>query len=236
MSMTSALRSTFVAISFAWAGPAIAAALEVTPVVHELAASKQALSMTVANRGAGPATLQVRAFHWAQVDGEERLSAATDVVLSPAIFSVEAGRSQTVRALFAGGAADRERSYRILIDELPQASDADPLRFALRLSIPVFQQAAVATPASLGWRLEAGSRRLVATNGGGRRERVRELLLVSDSGTAQPGNPGGAYLLAGTTRSWALDPRAIVLKPGDRWTLRTQTDAGPIEVPLVVSP
>jgi fimbrial chaperone protein len=229
------------ALQLAWlagAGACAGAALEVTPVIHELPAAQKALSMAVSNHGGQSATLQVRAFTWSQDEnGQEQLTPMPEIVLSPAIFTVEGGRTQRVRAIFPGDGGERERSYRILIDELPDVSGAEPVRFALRLSVPVFRQTAVPVPAALSWRLEAGSRKLLAVNRGGRRERIRELSLASAKGErTQPTSPWGLYLLAGNSRSWAVDPRAGELKPGDPWTLTAQTDAGPIEIPLVVAP
>lgn len=214
-----------------WAG-----ALEVTPVVHELAAGRQALGMTVANRGNAAATVQVRAFSWTHdEEGREQLEPATEVIVSPAIFSIEAGRTQTVRALFGGRTGAGSRHYRLLIDEIPAPTSAEPVRFALRLSVPVFRLADKPQPAALSWRLDAAGRKLVAINAGGTRERVRDLRLVSAGGvTTRPSSPGSLYLLDGHRRGWSVDP--AVLNAGDRWTLIAQTDAGQIEVPLVVEP
>jgi fimbrial chaperone protein len=217
-------------------GPGAAATLEVSPVLHELPATQQAIRMSISNHGSAPATLQVRAFAWAQRDGRESLTPAPEVILSPPMFRLEAGRSQIVRAMFPGMTPASEMSYRILIDELPEAGASEPLRFALRLSVPVFRLPPSPTAQALNWQLEADGRRLVATNSGGRRERIRELTLVAAGGeSTQPASPWGMYLLAGHSRSWTVAPEAA-LKAGDRWTLTARTDAGRIEVPLVVAP
>jgi fimbrial chaperone protein len=214
-----------------------AASFEVAPVMHELAPGQQAVAMTVANRGAAIATVQLRVFRWTQMDGQETLSPAPQVIVSPAIFSLDPGRSQLVRALFPAEPADQELSYRFLIDEIPDANAVDPLRFALRLSVPVFRLPALPAAAALSWRLDAASHSLVATNTGGRRERIRQLALTTEAGGAriEPGGDGGLYLLAGQQRRWSV-PVHSPLKPGERWTLTAQTDGGRIEVPLVAAP
>lgn len=87
--------------------------------------------MTVSNRGDAAVTLQVRGFTWTQEGGEDRLVPVTDVIVAPAIFSLAAGGAQVVRALVQAPAADRERTYRLLIDELPGArtgAQVQPLR------------------------------------------------------------------------------------------------------------
>jgi fimbrial chaperone protein len=215
-----------------------AASFEVAPVVHELAPEQQALAMTLANRGTATATAQVRVFRWAQIDGKETLSPAPQVIVSPAIFELEPGQSQLVRALFPPEPADQERSYRFLIDEIPDANAVEPLRFALRLSVPVFRLPALPAAAALSWRLDTASRSLVATNAGGRRERIREIVLTAEAGGAriEPAGDGGLYLLAGQQRRWSVPALAAAPRPGERWTLTAQTDGGRIEVPLVAAP
>lgn len=209
--------------------------IQITPVVHEIVAPRQAISMSVANQGGGPATLQVRAFHWTQEDGQEQLTPAPEVILSPAIFNVEAGRTQVVRALFSSEPAAQEKSYRLLVDELPDASSIVPVRFALRVSMPVFRVSAGQAPAALVWRLEARSHRLIAMNNGGTRERLHDMVLTSSRGEqVKPESPWGMYLLAGLSRSWLVSQGDM--KPGDRWVLTAQTDRGRIDVPIVVSP
>ena len=215
------------------------AALEVTPISHELTPQQRALGMTLTNNGTAAVTVQVRAFAWSQqADGQEQLTPAPDVMLSPAIFRIEAGRSQIVRALISSPPPPaHEASYRLLIDEIPEAQIGDALRFALRLSVPVFRVPIGASPAALRWRLEPGEGRLVAENGGGRRERIRELTLVSSLGRRlSPAGAGGMYLLAGHSRSWSIDAQALATRPGERWTLTASTDAGRIEVPLGADP
>lgn len=214
------------------------AALEVTPISHELTPQQRALGMTLTNNGTAAVTVQVRAFAWSQqADGQEQLTPAPDVMLSPAIFRIEAGRSQIVRALISSPPPVHEASYRLLIDEIPEAQASGALRFALRLSVPVFRVPGAAPPAALRWRLEPREGRLVADNGGGRRERIRELTLVSSLGRRlSPAGAGGMYLLAGHSRSWSIDAQALATRPGERWTLTASTDAGRIEVPLGADP
>ena len=214
-----------------------AAVVEVAPVTHELAPGKAALSMTVSNRGDAAVTLQVRGFAWTQEHGEDRLVPVTDVIVAPAIFTLAAGQAQVVRALVQAPPADAERTYRLLIDELPAAGSDAQVRMALRISVPVFVHAQARVPAQLEWRVEQGARTLVASNRGGSRERLREIVLIGPSGQRiEPLNPFGPYLLAGAQRRWSIGAAARTLKPGDPLLLTAITDAGRIEVPVVVAP
>jgi fimbrial chaperone protein len=218
------------------AGLVQAALIEVSPVIHRVPAERQATSMTVANRGDAPVTLQVRAFLWSQEGGQEQLVPATDVTFSPAIFTLAAGKSQVVRALLPALAAQRERTFRFLIDEIPSVDAIEPVRFALRLSIPLFWAAKTPQQPELRWRIEAGSGRVFATNDGGAHERVAELALRSEGGERlKVAGAGTPYVLAGATRSWAVaDGRT--LRVGERLVVEAQTGAGRIAMPVVVTP
>lgn len=234
------LHAIAVSLSFAaWlAGPpAAAATLDIAPVSHELTAARPALSMTVTNRGDAPVTLQVRGFAWDQDSGEDRLTPAAEVIVSPPIFSIAPGQSQVLRALVQGPAPERERSYRLLIDELPAEGERSAVRMALRLSVPVFVKPALEQPpAKLDWALAADGRSIRVANVGGSRHRVHRLELLRADGQRLAASSSGPYVLAGAQRRWTLDEDARSLKPGEALRVSALTDAGRIEVPLVVAP
>lgn len=211
---------------------ALAAALEASPVVHEVPSGRSALAMSIRNRGAAPVTVQVRAFEWSQPDGDDQLLPAPAVLLSPPMFTLEPGRSQIVRALLpaaAPGAAARERSWRLLVDEIPGArADDAPIRFALRLSIPVFHAAPRQPPAVLEARRDEQA--IVLSNPGGRRARLRDIALVGAKGERWP-LPGPVFidLLAGAQRRWSWPVAAGSATP---LKIVAVGEAGAIEVPL----
>jgi fimbrial chaperone protein len=214
-----------------------AGTLEVAPVTHELAAEARHLGLTVTNRGSLATTLQVRGFVWTQEHGEDRLAPAPELLFSPAIVRIEPGKTQIVRAMFSDGSAPHERSYRMLIDELPAAEAAEPVRFALRLSIPVFRQGRSPAPAQLRFELSPDGSSLLASNLGGRRERVRELALgAADGSRAVPVEATGPYLLPGARRSWRVSNGALGVAAGQPLILTALTDAGRIELPLGAAP
>lgn len=216
--------------------PAAAATLDIAPVSHELTAARPALSMTVTNRGDAPVALQVRGFVWDQDSGEDRLLPAAEVLVSPPIFSIAPGQSQVLRALVQGAVSERERSYRLLIDELPAEGERSAVRMALRLSVPVFVKPAVEQPARLAWTLAADGRSIRVANLGGSRQRVHRLELLRADCQRLAASASGPYVLAGAQRRWTLDEDARSLKPGETLRVSALTDAGRIEVPLVVAP
>lgn len=226
-----------VALALGAAGAA-AATLDVSPVSHELSAARPALAMTVSNRGTQPVTLQVRGFAWTQPDGSDLLLPAAEVLVAPAIFVLAPGHSQVLRALVQGAAGTQERSYRLLLDELPVPGADASVRMALRLSVPVFVRGVGAPAAArLEARLPPGHAALIVGNLGTARERIHQLALLTDDGRRiEALRAGGPYLLAGAERRWMLPDAARALPAGAVLRLSALTDAGRVEVPLVVAP
>ncbi|HSV71549.1 MAG TPA: fimbria/pilus periplasmic chaperone [Methylibium sp.] len=213
-----------------------AASIEVSPVIHRLAPARSALAMTVSNRGSEPVMVQLRPYDWTQDAGGDRLEPAPDVIVSPPMVSLEPGGQQVVRAWFPAAAPAHGRAWRMLIDEIPTAEGGgEPVRVALRLSVPVFRAAARPEPAGAVWTIDAATRRLSVANTGGDWLRLRALSLTDARGaTLHPAAAGTSYVLPGARRAWSL--AEAPLRPGDTLRLSAQTDAGPLDVPVVVRP
>ena len=110
--------ATLISLGFLISGEVQAASLEISPVIVNLAPGQNATTIEVKNRGGAPAAVQARPYSWSQAGDEDNLTATQDIILSPPIFTVPAGASQTIRLLLRGGSeAGGERSYRLLLDE-----------------------------------------------------------------------------------------------------------------------
>src|SRR5688500_9450583 len=98
-------------------GEARATSLEISPVMVNLAPGQTATTIEVKNRGGAPAAIHIRAFAWSQAGDVDDLAPTQEVILSPPIFTLAEGASQTIRLLLRGGkGAASERSYRLLLD------------------------------------------------------------------------------------------------------------------------
>jgi fimbrial chaperone protein len=118
-----------------------AASLQVSPIQFNYGASEQSQALYLRNTGNEPLQAQVRVMRWTQVDGQEVLEKATDLIASPAIVRVVPGQRQVVRlARTRPLATVQEKAYRILVDELPRpAPDGrSGLEVLMRYSIPAF--------------------------------------------------------------------------------------------------
>jgi fimbrial chaperone protein len=204
------LMAALLACSFI--APAGAAALHVTPVNLRLEVGQQAVGMTLSNVSNRPLTAQVRVFAWSQGVSEDILNAQQEVVASPPIVSIAAGGEQFVRVVRIDHApADKELTYRLLIDELPDPTAASvngAVDIRLRYSIPLFIMPARAQPdASLKWELSqhTGAYFMKVTNTGGLHAQLSAVKLLQSDGTAASVSDGLlGYALAGNAREWRL--------------------------------
>ncbi|MEG4686298.1 molecular chaperone [Enterobacter cloacae] len=122
---------------------ALAATLQVAPVTLDLQNGQRATAVTLTNTGKAAIHAQIRVYEWTQKNGQDVLVATNEVVSSPAMTALAPGQQQLVRIIvMQPGIHTQEQSYRLVIDELPDATSraANPnaVHFLLRYSIPVF--------------------------------------------------------------------------------------------------
>jgi fimbrial chaperone protein len=201
----------FTALGCLLAGDLHAASLEISPVVITLAAGQTSAAIEVQNRGGTPAAIQGRAFDWRQAADDDVLTPTEEVILSPPIFTIPGGASQTLRLLLRGGRAGKERSYRLLLNEVPPANAAGrQVTIALQVSLPVIAEPVATGPAaSLQWRAERGPDgriMLTASNTGSVFTKVAAIAVTMSDGSHPKVVPQGKtpYVLPGAQRHWIV--------------------------------
>jgi fimbrial chaperone protein len=219
---------------------AAAAALEISPVAINLAHGQMATTVEISNRGDAPTAIQVRAFAWAQAGDEDVLTPTSQIILSPPIFTIPAGGSQTLRLLLRSRTAGSgEGDYRLLLDEVPPAtSRGQQITIALRASLPVIVAPAASAPSTLRWRADRdafGELVLSATNAGQDYDAVRVVTVTLADGSQRNAVPRGAnpYILTGAQRHWVVQGRDA--PSGVLWLSATTRD-GKSEQALALSP
>ncbi|AFK61885.1 P pilus assembly protein chaperone PapD-like protein [Advenella kashmirensis WT001] len=210
--MRSLLRYIVLAILLAGGQPAIGAGLQVTPIVLDIKQSQKSDGLWLTNTSNASMDVQVRVFEWVQNNETDVLTPTTDFVASPPMAKIPGSGKQFVRLVKVGQpAVAMERSYRIVVDELPLESAASKgLTFALRYSIPVFIQGVnKPTPPNLNWNLAAGPKGSVLLsihNSGTTRAKLSDLQFTSNrGGKTHLVNKGlFGYALANSGRHWSL--------------------------------
>lgn len=196
-----------------------AATLTISPVSVVLNSGKASALLEVKNLEPNPITLQARIYAWSQSGNEDVLVPTSDIIMSPPISTIAAGGSQTLRLLLRPGAkadTNRERHYRILLDEIP-AAHAGPARvnFAMRSSIPVFVMPPKPSASNLAWRAARdgnGAVVVTATNAAAAYDRIFKLAAIQSDGSVHYGVMQGTnpYVLPRAQRQWVV--------PGDHRT------------------
>jgi fimbrial chaperone protein len=215
-----------------------AASLSVAPTRVELGPGIASATVTLQNEAETPVTVQVQTFAWLRSAAADDLAPTRDVLAVPPVFSLAAKGKQIIRVALRGApsAKPEERAYRLLITEVPEGGGIGlGVRFALRLSLPIFVTPAGAR-ALPAWavRLRAGAPELELTNRGTAHIQVRRIVLRAPA-AAEPVQvlAAHAYVLPGQTHHW---PLARHTHAHPRLHLQADTDLGPLEAELVLPP
>ncbi|MFK3737711.1 fimbrial biogenesis chaperone [Massilia sp. TN1-12] len=189
--------------------PAAAANLQISPVSIAFQPAQAASGINLQNYGDTPLYGQVRVYAWDQKDGVDVLTPTTDLVASPPVIEVAAQSAQTIRLVRRAGApAAVERTYRILIDEIPRGDAAAGVAIRLQYSVPVFVAGASAAAApAVTWTLvrKDGETVLRAANGGTLHAQLGATRVRTEAGQDVEISKGLlGYALAGRSRDWKL--------------------------------
>ncbi|TVV72248.1 molecular chaperone [Sphingomonas solaris] len=197
--------------------PAVAGASTVViwPVDPTISGSEPATAIWLENKGDQPVTLQVRTFLWSQTGSGEALVPQDEIVASPPIATVAPGKRQLVRVIRRAPTVVPERSYRLLVDELPDrppeggaAAASARLAVQMRYSIPLFSYATTAGATSPGLIAdvlpgEAGSL-LSIRNGGTMHARLSDIRMARGSTETMIKAGLAGYVLPGATITFPL--------------------------------
>ncbi|RYE97446.1 MAG: hypothetical protein EOO77_39025, partial [Oxalobacteraceae bacterium] len=95
--------------------------LSIAPVQLSLTGMARSASTIVSNPGSSPVTVQVRLQSWTMHGDDEVYGPATDAGFSPPVFRLAPHASQSVRVVAKEPPGPIERSYRLIVDQLPIA-------------------------------------------------------------------------------------------------------------------
>ena len=200
-------------LGLAW--PARSAAIGIDPILLELSGETPTTLLVLRNDGSEPVRLQLRAFNWAQnLKGEMQLSPTTELVLFPPLLEIAPGEKRNIRVGTTAQPGPAERSFRVLVDELPpmRKSSAGPglgVATLSQFSLPAFLAAAkpVEEVRVEGLRLANGILSFRLRNAGTVHARPSKVLveaLGSRGESVFAHDWSGWYLLAGDEREYEL--------------------------------
>jgi fimbrial chaperone protein len=227
------------------AGIASAGTIGVSPVRVTLSDSQKIASLSVRNDGAEPVTMQMEVLSWSQREGNAVFAATRELLANPPIFTIPAGGSQLVRVgLRRAPDAQRELTYRVILQELPPPPNPDltGARMTLRISLPVFVSPEIEAKPVLLWqaaRTSQGALKISLSNNGNGHIQIKNFKLsLLDSAQPWVTLQSSDYVLAGQSRDWIVlvSPENPAPPPGVTLQLFAQTDAGDIEAEVIIAP
>lgn len=218
--------------------PPTGGGLSVAPVQLSLTDMSRSVSTVVSNPGADPITVQVRLYSWTMNGDEEVYAPATDAGFSPPLFELAPQAAQSVRIVAKVSPGSIERSYRLVVDQLPLANTPGQLQLPVRMVLPVFVEPAqgVSRTTALEWSARHDPETNLVTVSVGNRGTVHARLVDlsleygDKSIVIGPGLAG--YALAGQNREWSYqaDSTPATL------TIRAQDGAKTLRVTVPVVP
>ncbi|KRA03176.1 MAG: molecular chaperone [Achromobacter sp.] len=222
------LRALLAACLAGCGGAAVAAALQISPVLVELAPTQGASGIMLRNPGSTPIYGQVRIYGWEQADGDDVLSPTEVIQASPPIIQVPPGGEQLVRLVrVSKDAPPLQQGFRLIIDEIPDPSSpgVNGVVLRLRYSVPVFVAGMTPSPEpELAWRVERSGGDWVVrlSNSGSRYAQVAALQILNAAGKPVAEMEGLlGYALANSARQWNI--------PGK------QGAAGPVKIRAMIN-
>lgn len=194
----------------AGAGPAH---INLSPTKLVLARQASSTSLLMRNESDEPIRFQVSAVRWAnKPSGEMELAPTDDLIFFPTLFILEPKQSRRLRVASSIRANDRELAYRLMIEQLPQASARAPgegVQMLVRASVPVFiQPRTVVARATLDELAATGGKALlIVRNTGTVHIVLREVSVrgrLRSGGETPDRRVAGWYLLPGESRRFEL--------------------------------
>ena len=153
------------------------------PLEMILPARNLTAQINVINHGKKPVTFQAELLAWSQVNGEEVLTPTKDLIVQPPVFQLPVDGIQAVRVgrLKRVTAGPVEKTYRLVLSEIPPEVEAQPdmIATALRVTLPVLLPPATPLPPTFSWQAGQNGTGLVlaVSNAGNMVLRVRNLAL-----------------------------------------------------------
>lgn len=232
-----------------------ASAVLVWPIFQTISDNEKGSELWLENRGTAPVNLQLRIFSWDQKDSSDAYADQSEVVASPPFTTVQPGQRQLVRLMrIAPVASGKEKSYRIVIDEVPSnqptvqtEKSSAWLKMRMRYVLPLFTYGQGLSPlklespvepvrVSLGWTLSSqqGRQMLCIKNSGNQHARLSDVYWAKNAGKREATQTQGllGYVLAQRNVCFPVASKTSV-SGGQRLFAKLTDNSQAVEIPAI---
>jgi fimbrial chaperone protein len=220
-----------------------AAPVSITPTTIVLGPGHTTALVSITNESDGPTRFETSVNIWTEsAEGETGLTPSDDVVIFPQLIALAAHETKKVRIGTELPPPATERSYRLILQELPQINrDTGRVEIQVlsKISLPVFiaPPSAQARPAVDAPTLTNGTLSFNVVNAGGAHFMLKQVSVTGRgaSGEAFALTTNGWYVLAGGRRTFRLSLAAADCKRASEIVIKTAGDAAPVETRLPIT-
>lgn len=207
----------------------------VAPVRIYMKTRERSVALTVFNNSDEELLVQSELFTWRQSPaGEEQMEQTDEVALSPPIARIPANSRQVFRLVRIGPPpVDEERTYRIILREVPEATRSanakKGVQLAMAFSLPIFMlpnSGKTVLICSAG-SAKADSLRVICENKGNIHTLIHTLTVTDSTGAKQARLEPAGYVLPGAKRTFELKASSTLRLQGGK--IDAELDDGTVQ-------
>lgn len=221
---------------------AAAAPVSITPTTIVLGPGHTTALVSITNESDAPTRFETSVNAWTESsEGETSLTPSDEVVIFPQLIALAAHETKKVRIGTELPPSGAERSYRLILQELPQINHDTgrvEIQVLSKISLPVFiaPPGAQARPTVDTPTLANGTLSFNVVNAGGAHFMLKQVSVTGHGATGESFSldTNGWYVLAGGRRAFHLTLAAADCKRTSEIVIKTVGDAAPVETRLPV--
>jgi fimbrial chaperone protein len=212
-------------------------AVSITPTTVFLSPNSKVVTVSYANDTDQDINLQVKTLIWSQIEGKNTYKETNELIVSPAITKILAGKKQNFRVTLRQiDAATTEKSYRLIIEDitvdLPKQKSGE-VTFKFNQDLPVFYLSKKSSVKDVGKinlckTIDPRFTCLRINNEGEKHVALKNILYLNADNKMQNVNIFGTILAKSFQEFMFITP----ITSGSNKTIDVETSFGTIALPL----
>jgi fimbrial chaperone protein len=213
-------------------GSAQAGEWRVSPIRMTLGNDAKSGTISVINEGTGKFQVQMKAYLWEQdAEGKDRYTESNDLVFFPKMMLFTKPEERILRTGIKSPAGAREKTYRLFIEEIPEAkkTPGTNVAIAIRFGVPIFVKPTKEESKGelVSIELTKGELRATVRNSGNVHFVINSVEFTGRNGSGEQTYSrkfDGWYLLNGVSRTYAATIPGEVCAKSAKLDVEVKTD------------